>query len=103
MNAIVKMSGKQYQVIPGSVIKVDSIKAELGTLVTLDEVLMVSSEGKTIIGTPCVPSAKVIAEVKEQWLGPKLRVLKKKRRKNYRRVIGCRQLFTSLEVKEIVV
>ncbi len=103
MHAIVKTSGKQYQVSPGAVIKVDSIEAELGTLVTLDEVLMILSEDKTVVGTPYISSAKVIAEVKGQGLGPKLRVLKKKRRKNYRRVIGCRQAFTSLEVKEIVV
>ena len=102
MYAVVKTAGKQYRVSPGAVIKIDSIEAELGTLVTLDEVLMVFSEGKAVVGTPLISSAKVIAEVMEQGMAPKLRVLKKKRRKNYRRVIGCRQSFTSLEIKEIV-
>ena len=102
MYAVVETAGKQYRVEPGTVIRVDSMEAEIGAVVTLDRVLMVSSDETSQVGTPHIASAKVVAEVKHHGLSPKLTVIKKKRRKNYRRSIGHRQAYTFLEVKEIV-
>jgi len=102
MYAVIETAGKQYRVSVGSVIRVDSVSAEIGTVVTLDKVLLLSSDGKVQVGSPHVATAKVIAEVREQGMGPKLRVIKKKRRKNYRRVIGSRKGYTALEIKEVL-
>ena len=102
MYAVVETAGKQYRVEPGTVIRVDSLETEIGGVITLDRVLMVSSDEEAQVGTPHLGSAKVIAEVKHHGLSPKLKVIKKKRRKNYRRSIGHRQAYTFLEVKEIV-
>lgn len=102
MYAVVETAGKQYRVEPGMVIMVDPLEAEVGSVVTLDRVLMVSSDETAQVGTPHLESAKVVAEVKQHGLSPKLKVIKKKRRKNYRRSIGHRQPHTLLEVKEIV-
>jgi large subunit ribosomal protein L21 len=44
----------------------------------------------------------VVSEILRQGKGKKVLVFKKKRRKNYRRRQGHRQLYTALEIKEIV-
>jgi len=102
MYAIVETAGKQLRIEPGQMLKVDGLSSEVGTVVTLDRVLMLSTEEKTLIGSPVVESAKVLAEVKSHSVSTKTLVFKKKRRKNYRRTVGHRQPITFLEVKEIV-
>ncbi|MCL4694931.1 MAG: 50S ribosomal protein L21, partial [Candidatus Hydrogenedentes bacterium] len=45
--------------------------------------------------------AKVVCEVTEQDRAKKIRVFKKKRRKNYIRTQGHRQSYTQLKVRDI--
>jgi large subunit ribosomal protein L21 len=54
------------------------------------------------VGQPGVENARVVATVLEQGLHPKVRVFKKKRRKQYRRTHGHRQPYTALRIDEIV-
>ncbi|MBI5141287.1 MAG: 50S ribosomal protein L21 [Nitrospirae bacterium] len=103
MYAVVETDGKQYRVEPGTVIQVDSMDAEIGTLVTIEKVLMVSGNDNPVIGAPHVTSAKVVAEVTGHGRDQKVLIVKKKRRKSYRRVNGHRQGYTALAIKEIVV
>ena len=97
MFAVIKTGGKQYRVASGDVIKVEKLEVEAGSTVTLDQVLMV--DGK--IGTPLVADATVSAEVIAQDRGPKVIIVKKKRRQNYRRKNGHRQDLTVLRITEI--
>ncbi len=53
------------------------------------------------VGQPAVAGAKVTARIVEQGKGKKILVFKKKRRKGYQLMKGHRQLYTSLEIKEI--
>jgi len=46
-------------------------------------------------------SAKVVCQVVRQGRSKKIRVFKKKRRKNYARTIGHRQYFTELKIQAI--
>ena len=55
------------------------------------------------VGTPLIAGASVAAEVLEQSRAPKVIVFKKKRRKNYRRRRGHRQLQTVLRIRDIAV
>ena len=55
------------------------------------------------IGAPLLDGARVTAEVLEQGRAPKIIVFKKKRRKNYRRKRGHRQLQTVLRIQDIAV
>ena len=101
MFAVLNTGGKQYKVSQGDLIEVEKLKFETGDTVTLDQVLMVG-EGKNIeVGSPYVSGCKVTGEVVEQGKGAKIIVFKKKRRKNYRRKNGHRQLFTQLKITEI--
>ncbi|MHA7871918.1 MAG: 50S ribosomal protein L21 [Hyphococcus sp.] len=102
MYAVVKTGGKQYRVSKDDILKVERLPGEAGEVITLNDVLMVG-EGKDVtLGEPKVAGAAVAAEILEQGRGPKITVFKKRRRQNYRRKKGHRQLLTVLKVTEIL-
>ena len=101
MYAVVKTGGKQYRVAKDDVILVESIKAEAGDTVALDNVLMIADGDKVTVGTPQVAGAAVSAEVVKQTRGPKIIIFRRKRRKNHRRTQGHRQDLTLLRISEI--
>ncbi len=106
MYAVIKTGGKQYRVTPGDVIAVERLDGEVGKTIALDQVMMVGGDDAKDgpqVGTPQVEGASVTAEVLEQGKGPKVIVFKKKRRKNYRRKRGHRQLQTVLRIRDIAV
>lgn len=101
MYAIIKTGGKQYKVSPNDIFEVEKIDVESGKAVNLEEVLLVSDEGKITVGQPTVKGAKVKCEVVKQYRGEKVISFKYKRRKDFKKKIGHRQSLTSLKVKEI--
>jgi large subunit ribosomal protein L21 len=105
MYAVVKTGGKQYRVAPGAVIKVERLEGEVGATIALDQVMMIGDAGDdgARIGTPLIDGATVAAEVLEQSRAPKVIIFKKKRRKNYRRKRGHRQMQTVLRIQDIAV
>jgi large subunit ribosomal protein L21 len=106
MYAVIKTGGKQYRVTPGDVIAVERLDGEVGNTIALDQVMMVGGDDAAAspqVGTPRIEGASVTAEVLEQGKGAKVIVFKKKRRKNYRRKRGHRQLQTVLRIRDIAV
>ena len=103
MYALIKASGRQYKIEPGSDLEFNRIadKNPGDTVVLTDSVLLLNDGNETIFGTPAVAGATVTLEVKEHIRGPKLIVFKMKRRKRYRLKKGHRQELTKVEVKDI--
>lgn len=101
MYAIVECQGFQYRVEPDAVIRIQCVEAEPGSVVTFDRVLLVSDGAATRIGTPILADAAVDLEVLNHGRGPKIRIGKYKRRKDYRRRAGHRQNYTEVKVKAI--
>ncbi len=101
MYAVFKTGGKQYRASTGDVIKVEKIEAEKGATVELDQVLMVGEGEDVKIGTPFLEGGKVTATVIDQGRRDKIKIIKFKRRKNYRRQMGHRQYFTQIEITGI--
>ena len=99
--AIVRTGGKQYRVSPGDTIRVESLPAEEGDTIELDDVLMLSTEDGLALGTPRVSGAKVTAEVVGKGKGKKIVIFKYKAKTRYRRRNGHRQLYTDLKVTGI--
>lgn len=99
--AIVEIGGTQHRVSPGDQLRVQRIEAEPGGTVTLDRVLLLQMEGDLKLGTPYVTGATITATVLSEAKGRKILVFKKKRRKQYRRTKGHRQIFTSLKIDQI--
>jgi large subunit ribosomal protein L21 len=86
------------------VLRVERLPGERGDEVQLDQVLMVTDDGGEVrLGAPLVENASVKGLIVRQGQAKKIIVFKKKRRKNYRRKQGHRQLFTALQIKEIIV
>jgi len=101
MYAVVRTGGKQLWVTPGKAIRVEKLPGEVGETVELDQVLLVGGEGDARVGTPLVDGAKVVGKITEQGKGPKIRVFKMKRRKNYSRRQGHRQRYTEIQIEKI--
>jgi large subunit ribosomal protein L21 len=101
--AIIQTGGKQYRVAPGDVLRVERLPGERGDEVTLDQVLLVAHGQDLKIGQPLLADVRVTAQILRQGKAKKILVFKKKRRKNYRRKQGHRQLYTALQVQEILV
>ena len=100
MYAVVKTGGKQYRVAVGDKLKVESINAEEGDKVTLDQVLMIGDGDNIEVGTPTLDKS-VEATVLSNGRGKKLRVVKFRRRQNSRTRTGHRQNYTELEITAI--
>jgi large subunit ribosomal protein L21 len=100
MFAIVDIAGFQEKVTAGKKLQVARLAAELGSKVTFDKVLLVSGDTVTV-GAPHVPGASVEAKVLAHTRGEKIRVVKQRRRKRYRRVKGHRQDYTEIEIVKI--
>ena len=84
----------------------ERLDGEVGNTIALDQVMMVGGDDAAAspqVGTPRIEGASVTAEVLEQGKGAKVIVFKKKRRKNYRRKRGHRQLQTVLRIRDIAV
>lgn len=96
--AVIRTGGLQYRVSSGDVIKVPTIRGEVGKAVDIPEVLALSVGGELTVGKPVVDGAKVTAEVVGHGRGRKIVVYKKKRRKGYQRTKGHRQGFTELRI-----
>jgi large subunit ribosomal protein L21 len=101
MYAVIKSGGKQYKVAEGDTIQVERLDAEEGSKIDISDVLMVANGEDVTVGTPLVKGAKVTAEVKAQGRGPKIKIIKFKRRKHYRRQGGHRQAYTELAITGI--
>ncbi|MEE2691443.1 MAG: 50S ribosomal protein L21 [Pseudomonadota bacterium] len=102
MYAVVKTGGKQYRVSKDDIIKIERLTGEAGEVVTLGEVLMIGDGADVKIGAPFIDGASVAGEIVEQTRGDKIVVFKKRRRQNYRRKAGHRQLLTVVKVTDIL-
>ncbi len=98
MYAVVKTGGKQYRVSAGAKIKVEQLSADVGSEVTLDQVLMIAADGNVKLGSPLLSGAAVKAKVLAHGRGDKVNIFKMRRRKHYRKSQGHRQNFTELEI-----
>lgn len=100
--AIVHLSGKQQKVCADDVILTEKlVHASTGDIIRLDKVLLIGTKTSTIIGTPRVQDAFVMAEVQEQTKAEKIVIFKKKRRKGYQRRRGFRPHITVLKILDV--
>jgi large subunit ribosomal protein L21 len=102
MFAVIKTGGKQFRVQVGDILNVEKLDLEEGKKVTFDSILLIEDDKNILIGTPVVEKAQVVGEVMENFKDKKVLVFKKKRRKQYRKTTGHRQLLTRIKIEEIV-
>ncbi len=103
MYVIIEKGGKQYRVCKGDVLRIEKLDAAVGDAVALDRVLAVGTDGGPLrVGEPFLADSSVSAEVVAHGRDKKIRIIKLKRRKGYRRQYGHRQHFTAVRITDIV-
>lgn len=99
MFAIVDIAGFQEKVEKGQKLRVPRLEAGEGVTVTFDNVLLLSDDSSTTVGTPFVTGATVTAKVVFHGRGDKIVVTKFKRRKRFHKTYrGHRQEYTDIEI-----
>jgi large subunit ribosomal protein L21 len=101
MYAVFEDGSRQYRVQEGEVVKLDYREAELGTTLEFNRVLLTERDGAATIGQPLVAGARVVAEVVDMPT-TKVYIQRFRRRKNYRRLKGHTQPYTSVRIRQIV-
>lgn len=101
MYAVVKTGGKQYKVAAGEKLKIEQIPADVGSEITLDQVLAVGEGESLKFGEPLVSGAAVKATVISQGRHDKVKIFKMRRRKHYQKRQGHRQNFTEILINTI--
>lgn len=100
MYAIIQTGGKQYRVKKGDTITVELLDTQESS-VSFDNVLLLTQENQTQVGTPHVTGCKVLGEILGEVKGEKVIAYKYKKRKNYRRKVGHRQKYSKVKITDI--
>ena len=96
MYAVIRAGGKQYRVAPGDVIRVEKLNGT-DDQVEFPVVAVSGEEGQ--VGPQS--DARVVGEVVGGGRGAKVLVFHYKRKKQYKKLRGHRQPFTSVRIAEI--
>jgi large subunit ribosomal protein L21 len=99
MYAIVKTGGKQYRVEQGQSLLVERLPVEDGGKFKLEPLLYV--DGAEVVDGVDIGKVTVEAKVIAHERGPKLRIVKFKPKRGYRRRNGHRQELTRIEVTSL--
>jgi large subunit ribosomal protein L21 len=102
MYAIIADGGRQYKVAPGQILDIDFREtATDGDTLSFDQVLAVQSDSGLKLGKPTVSGAAVTAKVIGVEKGEKVYIQKFRRRKNFDKRTGHRQLYTRVQIDQI--
>ena len=99
--AIFKTGGKQYRAKEGDRLAVEKVDAQVGDVLTFDQVVLVGDGESTKVGAPLVKGATVTAEVLEQFRDKKVVAFKFKKRKGFHKTKGHRRPMTRVTIKSI--
>ncbi|HYM76692.1 MAG TPA: 50S ribosomal protein L21 [Candidatus Dormibacteraeota bacterium] len=97
MYAVIRAGGKQYRVAPGDVIRVEKVGTGTDGQVEFPVVAVSGEEGQ--VGNQA--DARVVGQVVGEGRGAKILVFHYKRKKQYKKLRGHRQAFTSVRIAEI--
>jgi large subunit ribosomal protein L21 len=99
MYAIIKTGGKQYRVTEGESLLIERLPVAEGDTVDLPTLLFV--DGEDVLDGDALGDIMVSARVLSHERGPKLRIVKFKPKRGYKRRGGHRQELTRIEVTSL--
>jgi len=97
--AVVRTGGKQYRVEAGQRLFVERLRADEGATIDLEPLLFRGDDD--VVDGEGLAKVRVAARVLSHERGEKLRVVKFKPKRGYKRRTGHRQELTRLEVTEV--
>ena len=83
--AIIETGGKQYKVSASTILEIEKLNAKVGETIKFDNVLLLSDNKNTEIGSPRVEGATVEAKLLENIKDRTILVFHKRRRKHSRK------------------
>ena len=98
MYAVIKTGGKQYRVIQGETLKIESLDGDVGSAIVFDKVLMLGDGDKVSVGKPLLSGATVTATILANGRHDKVKIFKMRRRKHYQKHQGHRQNYTEIRI-----
>ncbi len=101
MYAVIKTGGKQYRVVQGETLKIETVAGDVGSALVLDKVLMVGNGDKITVGKPLLSGASVKATIIANGRHDKVTIFKMRRRKHYQKHQGHRQNYTEIRIDGI--
>ncbi len=101
MYAVIKTGGKQYKVSQNDEIFVERLDAEEGVEVSLTDIVALHNGKKLIVDSKTLSAANVVAKVLKNGKARKITVFTYKPKKNEKRKLGHRQLYTKLRIISI--
>ena len=102
MFAIIQTGGKQYKVQEGQELAIERFDLGVSKSIKLDRVLLVSRGNAVSVGRPFVQGAYCVADVIEEFRGPKTVSFKYIRREKSATKSGHRQQYLKVKIKSIV-
>ena len=99
--AVILTGGKQYRVSVGDEIFVEKLEGETDDAVKFEQVLAVVDDAAQVFGTPFVEGVAVTGKIVKQGKGKKIRIIKHKAKKGYRKRQGHRQPYTKVVIETI--
>jgi large subunit ribosomal protein L21 len=99
MYAIIKTGGKKYRVQEGQSLLVERLPAADGDTVALEPLLFV--DGSDVVDGDDLAGVSIQARIVGHERGPKLRVVKFKPKRGYKRRTGHRQELTRIEISSL--
>lgn len=101
MYAVILSGGKQYRVLEGDTLKLETLPEAVGGEVNFDKILMVGEGSNVKVGRPYLESGKVVATVLSHGRHDKIRIVKFRRRKHHMKSQGHRQNYTEVKITKI--
>lgn len=101
MQAIFQSGGKQYRVCEGQIVCLEKLILDVGNNIIFDKILMLFNENNILLGNPIIPNKTIVGTVISHIKGKKIKIIKFRRRKHYRKNQGHRQFFTNVKIINI--
>jgi large subunit ribosomal protein L21 len=99
MYAVIKTGGKQYSVKEGQTLLVERLPDDVGASVSFEPLLVAGDS--PVFDADGLAKSSVAGEIVEHVRGPKLRIVKFKPKRGYKRRTGHRQDLTRIRITSI--
>ncbi|VFP86725.1 50S ribosomal protein L21 [Candidatus Erwinia haradaeae] len=98
MYAVFQSGGKQHRVSEGQAVRLEKVDHLIGEVVVFNQVLMIANDKNINIGSPFVIGGIIKAEIIAHGRSNKIKIIKFRARKHYRKHQGHRQSFTDVKI-----
>ena len=100
--AIIETGGKQYKVSASKILEIEKLDVEIGKTIKFKNVLLLSDNENTEVGSPNIEGATVEAKLLDNVKDRTILVFHKRRRKHSRKKNGHRQRHSKIQITKIM-